>query len=66
MSTMRDGLDYRVYFTNAEPPIYRIGAIIDTTKPMHGGNLHFLAALYDTREAAQAALEAMLAERRQA
>lgn len=63
MSEMRNGLEYAVYYTNAEPPIYRIGARISQTQPMHGGNVHWLEGIYDTKQAAQAALDAMLAEK---
>lgn len=60
MSEMRDGLEYRVFYTNPEPPTYRIGAKIRANEPLHGGNIHFVGELYDTREEAQAALDFMM------
>ena len=46
-----------------ETTIYRIGARISKKEQLHGGNIHWLDGLFDTREDAQAALDAMQAEK---
>lgn len=56
--TMREGLTYKVFMTGKD--CFRIGAVIDVSKVIHGGNVHFLPSLYDTGEEAQAALAALL------
>jgi len=63
MSAMRDGLEYRVYYTDPVSSTYRIGARISKKEPLHGGNIHWLDGLFDTREDAQAALDAMQAKK---
>lgn len=63
MSVMRDGLEYRVFYTDPVSSTYRIGARISKKEPLHGGNIHWLDGLFDTREDAQAALDAMLASK---
>lgn len=54
MNTIRDGLNYKVFWTGKD--CFRIGAVIDESKVVHSGNLHFLPGLYDTREEADAGL----------
>lgn len=61
MSAMRDGLEYRVFYTDPVSSTYRIGARISQREPIHGGNVHWLEELFDTREEAQTALDAMQA-----
>lgn len=63
MSVMRDGLEYRVFYTDPVSSTYRIGARISKKEPLHGGNIHWLDGLFDTREDAQASLDAMLASK---
>ena len=60
IDSMREGLAYKVWNTGGG--IFRIGAVIDTTKPVHGGNVHFFPMLYDTREEAQKDLEHLLSQ----
>ena len=59
MHEMLEGLEYRVFHTNPEPPTYRIGAKIRADEPLHGGNIHFVGELYDSRENAQTSLDTM-------
>lgn len=66
MSELLEGLEYSVFYTNPVPPTYRIGAKIDPKEPLHGGNIHFVGKLFDSRDEAQAALEQMLAARERA
>lgn len=49
--SLRPGLTYKVMYTGNGD--YRIGAIIDPSKVVHSGNIHFLPMLYDTPEEAQ-------------
>lgn len=62
VETLRDGLIYKVWMTGGDT--YRIGAVIDTSQVVHGGNIHFLPMLYDTREEAQQDLDMLLAQAR--
>lgn len=66
MSEMHEGLEYSVFFTDPVSSTYRIGAKIRPDEPLHGGNIHFVEGLFDSREEAQAALEAMLAAKERA
>lgn len=59
-TTMRTGLTYKVL--NTGNGMYRIAAVIDATKVVHSGNLHFVGDVYATREEALAAFDQMLCE----
>ena len=59
---LRDGLEYKIFrnFINGESYIFQIGAQIDLTKPLHGGNVHMLKGVFERKEDAQERLDSLL------
>ncbi len=51
---MREALVYRVLRTGEN--MFQLGAVIDVSEPMHGGNVHMLKGVYTNRKDAEFAL----------